>query len=157
MARLGLFLCVGGGEDPALEFSCELGDALELVGDVFAYLLEEGLFGLVALEHEHVAVLVVGLEAGVVPVLNEVVGEVEHCFPLQMHAHVVPRQSRCVPRNPVPPELPHILYVLVSRVVVLDAGVVIGVVVVDEMEGVVEAAEAQVEPAQERLGLINDN
>ena len=144
-------------KDPAFEFSCKLADALELVGDVLSDLFKKVFFGLVAFEHQHVPVLIVSLETGVIPVLDEVVGQVKHCLSLQMHTHIMPGQSRCVPRDPVPPKFPHVLEVRVSGIVVLYSGVVVRIVVVDEVKIVIETTISQVQTPQKGFGLIDDD
>jgi hypothetical protein len=62
-----------------------------------------------------------------------------------MKCHIVPRQTRYVPRNAVPPKLANLHQIFIPKVVVFEARVEIRVVVAYKMLGVVKASESDVQ------------
>jgi len=70
-----------GAEQLLLEVFSQLLDSVQLSADTVLDALGEGLLRPVFLQHQQLAVFIVGLEAGVVPVFDEVVAHIRSRLP----------------------------------------------------------------------------
>jgi hypothetical protein len=102
-----------------LQLSGIILDAGQFVLDTVSQFLHNGLLGSVLLQYQKIAVLIVRLEAGIVPILDEMVAQVLNNVAFNLAPNVMPWHSWLISTHCVHPKIPDICEILDSAVVVL--------------------------------------